>query len=103
MAGSIHKRFWQVNPNKGYLEKSLDFYMRGYLEGPENDFGYTGINAAFVQDLLAHIEEQAATTSKTAFSSAEFRRKNAQDIRKDLIAKLLPLLEKPENSWLIPV
>lgn len=50
IVGAIYKRKWEVDNQKMQLERSLLYYRRGYREGAENDFGYTGINAAFVLD-----------------------------------------------------
>ena len=60
MAGAIHKRLWELDGQKQHLERSLAFYLRGYEQGVEGDYGYTGINAAFVLDLIADQEEEEA-------------------------------------------
>ena len=62
LAGSIYKRKWQADGRREHLEVSLAYYLRGHrargLTEPESDRGYTGINAAFVLDLLATEEER---------------------------------------------
>jgi hypothetical protein len=60
LAGAIHKRRWELDGQKQHLERSLAFYLRGYEQGVEGDYGYTGINAAFVLDLMADQEEEEA-------------------------------------------
>ena len=59
LAGTIFKRKWEVSGQKIHLERALYYYLRGYQKGPANDFGYTGINAAYVLDFLAYLEEKA--------------------------------------------
>ncbi len=64
LLGSIFKRKWQFD-NKFYnLKKSKFYYARGYdiwIDQIENnkedtDQGYTGINAAFVLDLMVNVQ-----------------------------------------------
>src|SRR5438093_396652 len=60
LAGSIYKQKWLADGQKQHLETSFHFYHRGHRQGVTTpDLGYTGINAAFVLDLLAEIEAQA--------------------------------------------
>lgn len=58
LAGAIYKRKWEVTARKPDLEKSLSYYLRGYKLGYVEDLGYCGVNAAFVLDLLASLEEK---------------------------------------------
>jgi len=97
LAGAIHKRKWEADSQKQNLERSLAFYLRGYDEDPTYDFGYTGINAAFVLDKLAALEG-SGTTQDDASDVASTRRAQARDIRQRLVAILPKLLE--ENEWL---
>ena len=53
ITGAIYKRKWELDNQKQQLERALSYYKRGYDEGPATDQGYTGVNAAFVLDLLA--------------------------------------------------
>ena len=39
IAGAIHKRKWEMNNQKQHLECSLAYYLRGYKEGPAQDYG----------------------------------------------------------------
>ena len=100
LAGAVHKRKWELTNQKQHLEHSLHYYMRGYREGPANDQGYTGINAAFVLDQLAHLEADAATVRHGGPSLAEQRRTEARQIREDIVFKVAPLLDRPQNDWL---
>jgi predicted acylesterase/phospholipase RssA len=98
LAGSIFKRKWKVEGHKNYLERSLAYYGRGYQQGPANDYGYTGINAAFVLDQLADLEEKQAEDAGATFDTAHERREKARRIRKDLVSVLPGLLE--QKDWL---
>src|SRR5918911_3083797 len=53
LAGAIYKRKWEADGQKQNLEQSLAYFLRGYEAGPENDNGYTAINAAYILDLLS--------------------------------------------------
>ena len=100
IAGAIYKRKWEIDSQKQQLERSLFYYLRGYEEGAENDQGYTGINAAFVLDVLAHQEEDEAKKAGNESLVAEGRREAARKIRLDIIEKVEPLIGKPDNDWL---
>jgi predicted acylesterase/phospholipase RssA len=109
LLGSIHKRKWEVDTQRHQLERSLGYYMRGYAEGPANDQGYTGINAAFVLDQLASLEEGAAeqdcecpTGDKESVKtpeSAEEKRALANKIRQDIIDQVEPLIKDENHNW----
>lgn len=100
LAGGIYKRKWQVDAQKRNLERSLAYYRRGYQEGAASDYGYTGINAAYVLDLLADQESDEAEKAGTTSDLAASRRAQARAIREDLIATLPPLMDLPGNEWL---
>ncbi len=93
IAGAIYKRKWEIDAQRQNIELSLFYYLRGYAQGaPEEnradilgylrekkseaklnadkDRGYTGINAAFVLDLLAYQEEEEAR--KVSFSPPDY-------------------------------
>lgn len=61
LAGAIYKRVWEVEGGRENLEKSYAYYRRGSLEEVDcaDSPYYTHINAAFLLDLLADLEEQA--------------------------------------------
>ena len=101
LAGAIFKRKWEVSAQERDLEQSLRFYERGYKTGTTEDYGWTGINAAFVLDLLA--DHEFLTTngeSSQQPSPADLRRKRANDIRSEIAAKLSALLADSKNDWL---
>lgn len=54
LAGAIFKRLWEELGEKGYLEKSISYYQRGYII--KKDY-YNGINLAFLHNLQASIQE----------------------------------------------
>ena len=100
IVGAIHKRKWEVNNQKQQLERSFNYYLRGYAEGPANDQGYTGINAAFVSDLLAQQEEEEARKAGVSPEQARQRRAKAHEIREEIIRQVPPLLDNPNTDWL---
>nr|MDJ0818180.1 patatin-like phospholipase family protein [Desulfobacterales bacterium] len=97
LAGSIFKRKWEADGQKQNLERSLSFYERGYKEGPANDYGYTGINAAYVLDQLASMEAAQATEAGTLSELARDRRLQAENIRNELV-NILPDLAQTDDS-----
>lgn len=100
IAGAIYKRKFEIDSQRRQLERSLFYYLRGYAEGAENDQGYTGINAAFVLDLLAHLEEGEAEKANVLSEGARRHREQARLIRQDIVEKVAPLVDRPETSRL---
>ena len=91
--GAIYKRKWELTGQTSYLETSYAYYIYGYNQGVEIDYGYTGINAAFVLDLLA------LTEANDADRIAKIQR--AKSIREDIVA-VVSKLDNP-NEWWYPV
>jgi predicted acylesterase/phospholipase RssA len=98
LAGAINKRLWEYNGRERDLETACAFYQRGFEQGVERDFGYTGINAAFVLDLLEDLEipEQQDGTADTATA----RQEKARQIRQTIADQLPGLMDRPGNSSL---
>jgi predicted acylesterase/phospholipase RssA len=109
IAGAIFKRKWEVDTQKGHLERALVYYRRGYeqgIAGPtadgELDEGYTAINTAFLLDLLADVEiREAASAGAASDAAADSRRREARRIREDIVQTLGTYLEdrKRWNWW----
>jgi predicted acylesterase/phospholipase RssA len=102
LRGAIHKRKWEVYGTKQSLEKSLAYYRQGYdinvaAKGFTTDYGYTGINAAFVLELLANIELQAAAETGTTAATALERINEAREIRGVIKTALSELLEQDDS------
>jgi predicted acylesterase/phospholipase RssA len=96
LAGSIYKQKWLVDGQKQHLETAFRYYYRGHQHGvTTSDFGYTGINAAFVLDLLSEIEADA---EPDGFGGAAARQALAREIRKDIVAGLGPAMGTPAGS-----
>lgn len=98
IAGAVHKYKWEAYVQKQHLERSYACYRRGYEVGVASDRGYTGINAAFVLDQLASLEEASIP------EYARMRREEAKRIREDIVATLPPLEQRlddqdPEKKW----
>lgn len=101
IAGAIHKRRWDVDARLGHLERARAFYERGFQEGPGKDLGYTGINAAFVLDLLADQEEKIADETGTPPNGeAQRHRDRARQIREELLRVVGPLEREPRHTGL---
>ena len=122
IAGAIHKRKWEVDSGRHHLERALFYYLRGYSQGAppdrrsrvlqylrddpacalraDHDRGYTGINAAFILDLLARQEEEEAARAGLASDDARQRRDSARLIRHEIIRSVPPLMGLPGNEWL---
>lgn len=105
LVGAIYKRKWEVDSQKSQLERSLFYYLRGYAEGAELDQGYTGINAAYILDLLAHQEAEEAERARVPAGSTErdrieARRAQAARIREEIVEKVAPLIDRPGTDWL---
>jgi len=100
LAGAIYKGRWESFGQKPDLERSMDYYLRGYMEGVRQDLGYTGINAAFVLDLLASQEAEQASTAGNIPATAAQRRSQAKTIREELVTVLAPLADDPAEPQL---
>lgn len=122
IAGAIYKRKWEVDGQRRQLERSLFYYLRGYALGApadrrsnifdylrgepaptvstKNDRGYTGVNAAYVLDQLAHEEEKAASAADFDAEPARERREHARLIRQEIIRTLTARADAGEQmSW----
>jgi predicted acylesterase/phospholipase RssA len=99
-AGAIYKRKWECTGQEAHLEQSFAYYHRGYLQGTTEDHGWTGINAAYVLDVLAELESVATGDVEGAGTTARLRKERARQIRRELVARLTPLCEDPKNEWL---
>lgn len=98
IAGAIYKRKWESDGQKQHLESALAYYIRGYEQGPENDNGYTGINAAFILDLLAQQEGSEETKAGGSPQNASIQLKEADWIRNHIVETLTALYNKPGNE-----
>jgi predicted acylesterase/phospholipase RssA len=127
ITGAIYKRLWEFDSQKQNLERSLNFYLKGYAVGapdeaakgdvlahlaahPDDarvstpkDNGYTGINAAFILDRLAYLEEREAQATGTPSHLADARRKAATRIRREILRNV-PEFARPapwdyEGAW----
>ena len=101
IAGAIHKRKWEVDSRKQHLERALDYYLRGYGQGVTKDFGYTGINAAQVLDLLADQEALEARQAGEESQSATRRQQQAREIRETIVREVEPLADVAGNEKLM--
>jgi tetratricopeptide (TPR) repeat protein len=100
IAGAICKRRWEVDGQIQHLERSLTYYLRGYQEGVAGDYGYTGINAAFVLDVLAEQEASAVRRSGGTSETPGLRHQEARNIREHIVATLPDLPKESGQGWL---
>ncbi|HEX6625021.1 MAG TPA: tetratricopeptide repeat-containing protein, partial [Pyrinomonadaceae bacterium] len=122
LAGAIHTRMWQVGGQRKHLWRALGFYLRGYEQGapteahgqlftylrrnpecvfePNDDRGYTGINTAFVLDMLAREEEEDADSVGLVSEAAKDKREFARLIRREIVRSVSPLAGNPGGEWL---
>jgi predicted acylesterase/phospholipase RssA len=99
LLGAIYKRKWEIDNQRQNLERAFRYYLRGYEQGPANDQGYTGINAAFVLDQLADILEKEAKAIGGSSNLAATHRSQAQDIRRNILNQVEPLIRDPGHKW----
>ncbi|HET6980294.1 MAG TPA: tetratricopeptide repeat-containing protein [Pyrinomonadaceae bacterium] len=99
LIAAVYKRKWEVDDQRQNLERSLQFYMRGYEQGCEGDQGYNGINAAFILDRLAYLEEGEAGKAGRESLIAAGRRKRAREIREDIVKRVGAMVTDPTHKW----
>lgn len=99
LIAAVFKRKWEIDNQRENLEQSLAYYLRGYDQGPLNDQGYTGINAAYILDRLASLEEAQARKSGREFFATESRDK-ARSIREKIVKEVGALIDDPNHKWL---
>jgi predicted acylesterase/phospholipase RssA len=123
ITGAIYKRLWEYDSQKQNLERSLNFYLKGYAVGapddaakrdvlahlaanPETarvsttkDNGYTGINAAFILDRLAYLEEREARATGTDSRLAAERRRAATLIRREVFRTVSDFAYRKPNDY----
>jgi predicted acylesterase/phospholipase RssA len=66
LAGAIYKRRWEVDTKRADLESALWCYEQGYAQVGDPQREYAGINAAFVADQLAVLEDEGRGDSAEA-------------------------------------
>jgi predicted acylesterase/phospholipase RssA/tetratricopeptide (TPR) repeat protein len=86
IAGAVFKRKWQASGQLRDLRRALICYEKGYGFGPQTDQGSTGINAAFVLDVLAAQELNEGERRPADVEAAAQRRARARQIREVIIA-----------------
>jgi predicted acylesterase/phospholipase RssA len=92
LAGAIHKYRWKLGGLRRHLEKSVSYYGKGAARDVTEDQGYTGINAAFMLDVLAQ-QERADVPAEAHRHSAE-----ARAIRERIASELPPFTERADKA-----
>ena len=98
LIAGIYKRRWEIDDQRQNLERSLQYYLRGYEQGSHGDQGYNGINAAFILDRLASLEESEAEKAGRDSAVAAGRRLRAQEIRNKIVADIEQLIKDLEKK-----
>jgi predicted acylesterase/phospholipase RssA len=78
IAGAIYKHKWELDAKRTDLESAAWCYQRGYEQRADPNHDYAGVNAAFVCDQLAELEERTPGVS----SEAATLRERADEIRR---------------------
>jgi predicted acylesterase/phospholipase RssA len=109
LRGAVYKRRWQIEGQRIDLERALGFYLKGFHLGREfngnplgleTDQGYTGINAAYVLDLLARDDAARARDTGIEPLLARKRAGEAREIRQLLADELPELAARADYAWL---
>jgi predicted acylesterase/phospholipase RssA len=97
IAGAVQKRRWEVYGGRRHLVTAYEYYRRGYDMGADRDLGYTGINLAFVLDLLSEQDE--------AEFGDDTRRKMAVQVRSEIVKVLNAVVHdqpaKLDDWWVL--
>src|SRR5580658_5007428 len=97
VAGAVERRFYEIDLQSEHLERALGHYCLGHTYDSAAGFaprqGYPGINAAYLLDLLASLDDEAPLGDRMA--QADRRRDEAMKLRQELVRGLPPLI--PEN------
>jgi len=91
IAGAIYKRKWEVEAKRADLERSLWCYDQGFKQKDDELSEYAGINAAFVADRIAALEQEAFGRA----DEAKRLRDHADCIRK----KIIEAASGPGDEW----
>jgi predicted acylesterase/phospholipase RssA len=98
LIAAVYKRKWEVDDQRQHLERALQFYLRGYEQGFDGDQGYNGINAAFILDRLASLEEGEAGKAGRESAVAAGRRERAREIRQNIVDEVGELIKNPKDK-----
>jgi predicted acylesterase/phospholipase RssA len=85
LAGAVYKRRWEAEAKRADLETSHQCYDRGWRQDGHPQQDYCGINAAFILDQLAELDESAPLGRA---SQADDLRDEAHKIREALVEKV---------------
>ena len=80
IAGAIHKRMWEVSGRRQHLLAALGFYLRGAECAEGRDQGYNAINAAYVLDAVADLDERSARAAGLPDLEPSRRRAQASEL-----------------------
>ncbi|MDR3619647.1 MAG: patatin-like phospholipase family protein [Paludisphaera borealis] len=97
IAGAVHKAMWKLDAQRAHLERALHYYERGCRAGVAAADGYPAINAAYILDLLASLEEDDLGPDDPSIAE---RRSRAREIREQILATVPPVAaEETKKQW----
>lgn len=97
LLGAIWKNRWSVYGLREDLEKSLAYYREGLAFGEDLDSGYTGINTAFVLDLLSAVAGDPTAKAALQADANRVRQRVCAVLRSE--AEAAP--KKLEDFWFL--
>ena len=105
IAGGIYKRHWDTFGQLDDLRQAAAYYQRGWDSALADD-GYTGINAAYVADVLAFTEETVAKRAGAPPPPTAIQlRHEARQIREAIVAQSAALQARadalPQAWWIL--
>ncbi len=66
LAGAIYKRMWEISGQLDPLQRSLDYYRRGWELAPGPDGSWCGVNTVFALEALASRERHVFARDRAA-------------------------------------
>lgn len=88
LGGAIYKRMWEFDGRIEHLWEALELYKTAYESDKENDYGYGGINAAYILEILAYRARVTAHRYKTGQGETSRLEGEAKEIREDITQNL---------------
>ena len=97
LGGAIYKHRWRTSGQLEDLHESLFFYLAAYKRNPEQDMGHSGVNAAFIMDLLADRLKTIAAHSGAQLAESERLQRLAMELRQRMATEI-PMLAAKRNA-----
>jgi len=95
LAGAVYKRRWQAEAKLADLQNAHTYYAEGFTRRGDDDRLYCGVNAAFVLDQIATVDQ---TGRLGTAPQADALREQARKIRDEIVTEL-QAREGKLNMW----